>query len=67
MSGPLPATTSWTDVIVPRVGDDEYVYRIPFDTYAAAQIEYGVFDEDNKPLKIGVLTLPTPMVKQNPA
>lgn len=51
------STSSWTDVIVPRVGDETYAYRILFDTYVAANIEYGVFDEDNKPLKVGVLTL----------
>ena len=53
----LAASTSWASVIVPREGDATYAYRLNFDNSVTASIEYAVYDNAQKPLKHGVLTV----------
>ncbi len=53
----LTHTTDWGNVIVPRTGDANYVYRIPYADSVTAQIEYSVFGSDNKTLKSGTISL----------
>ncbi len=50
-------TTDWSGVVVPRVGDSNYVYRLPYSDSVAAQIDYTVFDADLKPIKVGTLSV----------
>jgi hypothetical protein len=54
----LPTHTSdWENVVLPRPGDDNYVYRIPFAEGVAATISYTAYTEEVKPVKMGTLTV----------
>lgn len=50
-------TTDWEDVIVPRAGDEDYVYRLSFSEGVCATIDYAAYDADLKPVKLGTLTV----------
>lgn len=50
-------TTDWENVILPRQGDENYAYRIPYSVYAAATIDYAAFTVTGVPIKMGTLTL----------
>jgi hypothetical protein len=47
----------WASVVVPRQGDENYVYRIPLSESVSATIDYTVWDSQMRPLKIGTLTV----------
>lgn len=49
--------TSWENVVVPRTGDENYVYRLPYSDSVSAVIDYCVYDPDLKPIKMGALTV----------
>lgn len=53
----LVHSTDWEDVVVPRTGDENYVFRLPYSDSVSAQIDYCVYDPDLKPLKMGMLTV----------
>jgi hypothetical protein len=54
----LPTHTSdWEYVVVPRPGDEDYIYRLPFSDGVCATIDYAAYDADFKPVKMGTLTI----------
>ena len=50
-------TTDWENVILPRPGDDTYVYRLPYSDGICATIDYAAYADDGSPVKMGTLTV----------
>lgn len=49
--------TDWENVILPRTGDETYVYRLPVSDGVCATIDYAAYDDAFRPVKMGQLTV----------
>lgn len=53
----LAPSSAWNSVVVPRVGDPNYAYRLEYGASVSALITYSVFDANQKPIRQGTMSL----------
>lgn len=57
VSALAPTGGSWASVVVPRIGDPSYAFRLEYNTGTAAIIDYSAFATNGQPLKTGRMTV----------